>query len=69
MIEVLPPAVNTDLGVVGLHTFGVPLNDFADAVFNELESGKENRLHATRNEFDEVTRQAWKASNVKVRIF
>ncbi|WP_285769449.1 SDR family NAD(P)-dependent oxidoreductase [Peribacillus sp. SI8-4] len=67
VIEVLPPAVNTDLGGVGLHTFGAPLNDFADAVFTELRSGKEEigyggsetRLRATRDELDEGTRLAW----------
>jgi uncharacterized oxidoreductase len=39
VIEVAPPAVNTDLGGEGLHTFGVPLNEFADGVFQELEKG------------------------------
>lgn len=38
---ILPPAVNTDLGGAGLHTFGAPLNEFADSVFNELASGRE----------------------------
>lgn len=33
IVEALPSAVNTDLGGVGLHTFGVPVDDFADAVF------------------------------------
>jgi NAD(P)-dependent dehydrogenase (short-subunit alcohol dehydrogenase family) len=33
VVEVVPPAVDTDLGGPGLHTFGVPLGDFADAVF------------------------------------
>jgi uncharacterized oxidoreductase len=40
VIEVLPPAVNTDLGGAGLHTFGAPLNEFADSVYGELASGK-----------------------------
>jgi len=29
---IVPPAVNTDLGGKGLHTFGAPLDDFADSV-------------------------------------
>lgn len=41
VIEILPPAVNTDLGGAGLHTFGAPLNEFADSVFRDLDSGKE----------------------------
>lgn len=32
IVEVMPSAINTDLGGVGLHTFGVPVNEFADAV-------------------------------------
>ena len=67
VIEVLPPAVNTDLGGVGLHTFGAPVNEFADAVFRGLESGDleigyggtENWLRATKDEIDQATRQMW----------
>ena len=39
VIEIIPPAVNTDLGGIGQHTFGVPVNDFADEVFKGLENG------------------------------
>jgi uncharacterized oxidoreductase len=67
VVEVLPPAVNTDLGGVGLHTFGVPVDDFADAVFTGLENGKleigyggtEKRLDAARHELDQATQQMW----------
>ena len=41
VIEIIPPAVNTDLGVPGTHTFGAPLDEFADAVFAELATGKQ----------------------------
>lgn len=40
VIEIFPPATDTDLGGVGLHTFGVPVNGFADSVFSDLMSGK-----------------------------
>jgi uncharacterized oxidoreductase len=39
VIEIQPPAVNTDLGGPGLHTFGVPLDEFADAVMPRLVNG------------------------------
>jgi uncharacterized oxidoreductase len=60
VIEVAPPAVNTDLGGEGLHTFGVPLNEFADGVFQELEKGlqeigygsSEKALRMSRDEID-----------------
>ncbi len=38
VVEVIPPAVNTDLGGPGLHDFGAPLNEFADAVFARLKN-------------------------------
>jgi len=40
VLEIIPPAVDTDLGGVGLHTWGVPLKDFADAAFAQLREGK-----------------------------
>ena len=39
VVEVVPPAVNTDLGGPGLHTFGVPVGEFADAVVARLRAG------------------------------
>jgi uncharacterized oxidoreductase len=40
VVEILPPAVNTDLGGPGLHTFGAPLDHFADDVMARLASGE-----------------------------
>jgi uncharacterized oxidoreductase len=37
VIEIIPPAVNTDLGGKGLHDFGVPLNEFSDSIFSRLQ--------------------------------
>jgi uncharacterized oxidoreductase len=39
VIEIVPPAVNTDLGGPGLHTFGVPVDEFAEAVMARLREG------------------------------
>ncbi|MFY4776516.1 SDR family oxidoreductase [Metabacillus sp. RGM 3146] len=47
VIEVAPPAVNTDLGGVGLHTFGEPLDAFADGIFKGLEEGKKEIGYGT----------------------
>ncbi|WP_085524337.1 SDR family oxidoreductase [Tuberibacillus sp. Marseille-P3662] len=47
VIEVAPPAVNTDLGGVGLHTFGEPVDAFADGIFEGLEEGKEEIGYGT----------------------
>ena len=40
VVEIIPPAVNTDLQAPGLHTFGVNVDEFADHVFDELAAGK-----------------------------
>ena len=60
VVEIVPPAVNTDLGGPGLHTFGVDLDAFADSIFGRLENGEteigyetsEARRLASRQELD-----------------
>lgn len=62
VIEIVPPAVDTDLGGPGLHTFGVPLDEFADAVMPRLLRGDleiaygfaEQASHASRGDLDEM---------------
>jgi uncharacterized oxidoreductase len=39
VIEIIPPAVDTDLGGPGLHTFGVKVDDFADGVIAKIGAG------------------------------
>ncbi|MDN4072037.1 SDR family oxidoreductase [Fictibacillus terranigra] len=67
VVEILPPAVNTDLGGVGLHTFGAPVDDFADTIFEGLKKekvevgygGTEERLSAPREEIEQGILAAW----------
>ncbi|MFD1143133.1 SDR family oxidoreductase [Larkinella insperata] len=40
VIELIPPALNTDLGGKGLHDHAPPVSDFIQAVFDQLEQGK-----------------------------
>ena len=40
VIEVIPPAINTDLGGKGLHDFAPPVSDFIASVFEQLKDGK-----------------------------
>jgi uncharacterized oxidoreductase len=40
VIEIIPPAVNTDLGGKGLHTTGTPLDEFADHIMKQIEMGE-----------------------------
>lgn len=40
VIELIPPALNTDLGGKGLHDFAPPVSDFIEATFAQLKEGK-----------------------------
>jgi uncharacterized oxidoreductase len=40
VIEIIPPAVDTDLGGPGLHTFGVSVDELVDAVMPRLAGGE-----------------------------
>jgi len=40
VIEMIPPALNTDLGGKGLHDYAPPVSDFVNAVFEQMKAGK-----------------------------
>jgi uncharacterized oxidoreductase len=50
VLEIVPPAVNTDLGGPGLHTFGVPVEDFANSVMARLAAGEQEVGYGTSEE-------------------
>jgi uncharacterized oxidoreductase len=62
VLELIPPAVQTDLGAPGLHTFGAPLPEFADAMIAGLSRGEQEigfgtsdiNRKASRPELDEI---------------
>ena len=62
VVEVIPPAVNTDLGGKGLHDFGEPLDEYADDVMKRLAAGElelgykssEQGRRASRDEIDRI---------------
>ena len=41
VIEVVPPALNTDLGGIGIHNEFPPVSDFIDAIFAQLGKGQQ----------------------------
>ncbi len=41
VIEIIPPALNTDLGGKGKHDFAPPVSDFVDAMFDQLGEGSD----------------------------
>ena len=40
VIEIIPPALNTDLGGKGLHDTAPPVSDFINSIFEQLKEGK-----------------------------
>jgi uncharacterized oxidoreductase len=40
VIELIPPALNTDLGGKGLHDYAPPVSEFIDAAFKQLKEGR-----------------------------
>lgn len=40
VIELIPPALNTDLGGKGIHDFAPPVSGFIETAFNQLKEGK-----------------------------
>lgn len=70
VIEVAPPAVNTDLGGSGLHVHGEPLDAFTDGIFQGLADGLQeigygtsvDRLRMSRDQIDEYAAQMYEAT-------
>ena len=40
VIEMIPPALNTDLGGKGLHDYAPPVSAFIESVFQQMKEGK-----------------------------
>ena len=65
VIETIPPAVDTDLGGKGLHTFGAPVDEFTDAVVEQLKKGSIEATYgfaaessrASREQLEEIFKQ------------
>lgn len=55
VIEIIPPALNTDLGGKGLHDQAPPVSAFIDAIFPQLEEGRDEVAFA----FSEDRLKAW----------
>ena len=62
VVEIIPPAVDTDLGGPGLHTFGVPVGELVDAVLLRIDRGEtevgydfaEKARGASRADLDQI---------------
>jgi uncharacterized oxidoreductase len=57
VVEIIPPAVDTDLGGVGLHTFGAPLGAFTDSIWGQLKSGSREAAYGPAVEAGKASRE------------
>ena len=57
VVEIIPPAVDTDLQAPGLHTFGVNVDEFADHVFNEIEAGSIEIAYGSAHAASQASRE------------
>jgi uncharacterized oxidoreductase len=57
VIEIIPPAVNTDLGGKGLHTSGVDIDEFTDAIVKQLEDGQIEASYGLATEGSQASRE------------
>jgi uncharacterized oxidoreductase len=56
VIEIIPPAVDTDLGGAGLHRGATPLDEFVDSALAQLAAGKLEVTHGTSARSSQASR-------------
>jgi uncharacterized oxidoreductase len=61
VIEIIPPAVDTDLGGKGLHTFGAPLDEFTDGIVEQLKMGSIEATYGFSAESSRASREQLEA--------
>ncbi len=57
VIEIIPPAVDTDLQAPGLHAFGVNVDEFANEIFLGLERGQQEVAYGTALQASRASRE------------
>ncbi|HEY2796563.1 MAG TPA: SDR family NAD(P)-dependent oxidoreductase [Thermoanaerobaculia bacterium] len=56
VVELIPPAVDTDLGGPGLHTFGVKVDELLDAVLPRIEAGEREVAYGFAQQSSQASR-------------
>jgi uncharacterized oxidoreductase len=55
VLEIIPPALNTDLGGKGLHTYAPPVSDYIAAIFEQMKAGKTELTFGFSEDMAEAT--------------
>ncbi|MEP7255537.1 MAG: SDR family NAD(P)-dependent oxidoreductase [Ferruginibacter sp.] len=66
VIEIIPPALNTDLGGKGIHDFAPPVSGFIDAIFKQLEEGKNELTYGFSEQMSKAGAEELKISFEKL---
>ena len=66
VIEIIPPALNTDLGGKGIHDFAPPVSDFIESIFKQLEEGKSELTHGFTEQVSKAGSEILKTSFDKI---
>ena len=56
VVELIPPAVDTDLGGPGLHTFGVKVDELLDGVLPRIENGEREVAYGFAQQSSQASR-------------
>jgi uncharacterized oxidoreductase len=62
VIEIIPPALNTDLGGIGLHDYAPPVSDFIAAIFEQLKNGNDELTFGFSEMMSKATPQELKVT-------
>ena len=66
VIEIIPPALNTDLGGKGIHDFAPPVSGFIDAIFKQLEEGRNELTYGFSEQLSKAGAEELKISFEKL---
>lgn len=66
VVEIIPPAVDTDLGGPGLHTFGVKVDEFLDAVLPRIEAGEREVAYGFSQQTSQASRAELDATSARM---
>ncbi|HSU26765.1 MAG TPA: SDR family NAD(P)-dependent oxidoreductase [Chitinophagaceae bacterium] len=66
VIEIIPPALNTDLGGKGIHDFAPPVSDFIESIFVQLKEGKEELTFGHSEGLNNTVPDLWKQTFIKM---
>ena len=66
VIEIIPPALNTDLGGKGIHDFAPPVSGFIESIFKQLEEGKTELTYGFTEQVSQAGSEVLKTSFEKI---